>query len=336
MKSQCSRDYFYTKNPIFEDEFAKIEGRQKILLDEILSSRSVPQQGSRRRSELSSGIMFQAGRTASAVVRADHLTNQFGKSLLRHHFEREGKVDLLEYLPKVEISTVDAVMDSIGQHLLMGPLIDDLDCTLLLNETSEDFLTSDHPIVLCNSLPGIRASDRNLGFASPGLIILYPISPRAILFLSDPKAYMVDKQAGRTSLRREQDVVNLNLAQFGNAYENVYFSNAANVQRTLDQFREQSDVVRIARPEVLETEFNLSDGRRRILLHMPVETRRQRLPRAVQIRYSFRRRSHKEEDILARDAWRVSMVNETLVHFNKRREKATREAKSKAKENLGE
>ncbi|GAJ28300.1 hypothetical protein AA0498_2251 [Acidomonas methanolica] len=147
---------------------------------------------------------------------------------------------------------------------------------------------------------------------------------------------MVDKQAGRTSLRREQDVVNLNLAQFGNAYENVYFSNAANVQRTLDQFREQSDVVRIARPEVLETEFNLSDGRRRILLHMPVETRRQRLPRAVQIRYSFRRRSHKEEDILARDAWRVSMVNETLVHFNKRREKATREAKSKAKENLGE
>lgn len=336
IKSQCSRDYFYTKNPLFEDEFAKIEVVQKFLLDEILSSQIPPQPGSRRRSELSSGIMFQAGRTASAVVLTDHLTNQFGKSLLRHHFERNGKVKLLEHLPRVEISMVDAVMDSIGQHLLMGPLIDDLDCTLFLNATSEDFLTSDHPVVLCNSLPGGRASDRKIGFASPGLIMLYPISPRAILFLSDPKAYAVESQNGRTLLRREQDIVDLNLAQFGNAHENVYFSNAANVQRTLHQFKVQSDAVRIARPDVSETTFKAPDGRNGILLHMLAETRRQRLPSAVQVRYSFRRRKQKEKNTLTRDIWRTSIVNERLVDFQKRREKATRDAKMMAQESLVE
>jgi hypothetical protein len=28
IKSQCSKDYFYTKNPLFEDEFSKLEARQ--------------------------------------------------------------------------------------------------------------------------------------------------------------------------------------------------------------------------------------------------------------------------------------------------------------------
>lgn len=166
--------------------------------------------------------------------------------------------------------------------------------------------------------------------------MLYPISPRAILFLSDPKAYAVESQNGRTLLRREQDIVDLNLAQFGNAHENVYFSNAANVQRTLHQFKVQSDAVRIARPDVSETTFKAPDGRNGILLHMLAETRRQRLPSAVQVRYSFRRRKQKEKNTLTRDIWRTSIVNERLVDFQKRREKATRDAKMMAQESLVE
>jgi hypothetical protein len=61
--------------------------------------------------------MFQAGRTATTVANADHLTNQFGKALLRHHLTKEGRTDLLEHLPKLEITMADAVMDAVGQHL---------------------------------------------------------------------------------------------------------------------------------------------------------------------------------------------------------------------------
>jgi hypothetical protein len=163
IKSQCSRDYFYTKNPIFEQNFSKIEGEQKRLLSDIIASQSVPAHGSSDRGLLSIGVMFQAGRTATTVANTDHLTNQFGKALLGHHLSKEGRTDLLEHLPKLEITMTDAVMDALGRHLAMYPLIDDLDTTLFLNDTDEDFLTSDHPVALCNSLPASHASDRRTG-----------------------------------------------------------------------------------------------------------------------------------------------------------------------------
>jgi hypothetical protein len=145
IKSQCSRDYFYTKNPIFEEHFSEIEGEQKRLLNDIIATQSVPTHGSSVRSLLSGCVMFQAGRTATTVANVDHITNQFGKALLRHHLTNEGRTDLLEDLPKIKLTITDAVMDAVGRHLAMSPLIDDLDSTLFLNDTDEDFLTSDHP-----------------------------------------------------------------------------------------------------------------------------------------------------------------------------------------------
>ena len=73
--------------------------------------------------------MFQAGRTRTALADADHLANQFGKAWLKHQPTKEGRTDLLEHLPKLEITMTDAVLDAVGQHLAMSPVIDDLDST---------------------------------------------------------------------------------------------------------------------------------------------------------------------------------------------------------------
>jgi Protein of unknown function (DUF4238) len=35
IKSQCSKDYFYTKDPQYEDRFSQIESAQRTLLDDI-------------------------------------------------------------------------------------------------------------------------------------------------------------------------------------------------------------------------------------------------------------------------------------------------------------
>jgi hypothetical protein len=102
------------------------------LLSDIIASQSAPAHESSDRRLLSCVVMFQASRTATAVADADHLTNQFGKAWLRHKFTKEGHTDLLEHLPKVEITMIDAVMDAVGQHLAIYPIIDDLDSTLFL------------------------------------------------------------------------------------------------------------------------------------------------------------------------------------------------------------
>jgi hypothetical protein len=44
IKSQCSRDYFYTKDPAHEDRFSEIEAEQVRLLNEIVASFALPPQ----------------------------------------------------------------------------------------------------------------------------------------------------------------------------------------------------------------------------------------------------------------------------------------------------
>jgi hypothetical protein len=42
IKLQCARDYFYTKNPIFEGQFSILEGHQKRLFEKIITENYVP------------------------------------------------------------------------------------------------------------------------------------------------------------------------------------------------------------------------------------------------------------------------------------------------------
>jgi hypothetical protein len=177
MKTQCSRDYFYTKNSAFEREFTKLESSHDLLFERIISDEFVPAPMSYDRSTLSAAIMFQEGRTVTTAEHANHLANELGKLLLRIQLEKEGKTELLELLPDVKITMPNAVMDAVLQHLPMYPLIDDLDCTLFANRTTEDFLTSDHPIAVGNNLPLDVPSAAASGFSSRGLAAPPLLSP---------------------------------------------------------------------------------------------------------------------------------------------------------------
>ena len=127
---------------------------------------------------------------------------------------------------------------------------------------------------------------RRNGLASRGLIILYPISPRALLFLSDTEIYKVDKTTnGVCTLKRSQEIIDLNLGQCTNAYENLYFASAERVQATINAFRNRSDVVRPT-PPVLRERRIVQGGRSGVLLDLPREIRRLPLPKAVRFRYA--------------------------------------------------
>jgi len=324
IRSQCSRDYFYTKDRRFEDEFGRMEGRQAALLNQLEGTKQIPAAGSRDHHDLLSVIMLQAGRTVSNVAHADHLLNGLGKAMLRHHFEREGNTELLEYLPKVQLNTIDGVMDSISHHLTMYPLLSDLECTLIQNGSGEDFLTSDHPVALCNSMPARFAA---LGYASRGLIVLYPLSPRSLLILSDSEIYMVASRNGCLTAQRAKDVIDLNLMQFGNANENVYFADPARVERTLETFRRREDILRPSRPAVSEANAILPDNRRATVLKMDPITRRLSLPRGIDLRRAARTGKFRNGDGFVRNPLLVDVVQSETARIDALRRKATEQAK---------
>jgi hypothetical protein len=331
IKSQCSRDYFYTKNPKFEDRFRAIEDQQKELFDNIIATNQIPALGSRDRSDLSACTIFQAGRTATTVAAADHVVNEFGKAYLHHHLTREGNTELLKYLPDLKMRTIDVVIDRIADHILMYPLIDDLDCTLLINQTAEDFLTRDHPVALCNSLPLVQNTKRYVGFASRGLIILYPISPRALLFFSDPAVYRIVNVGRGQPLYKQRDVVELNLLQFGNAYENVYFANVDRVQRTLEAFRKRAATVRPPVPPLSQTKIETAN-RHGVLLSMQPPVPRLPLPKPASIRHAAKTGKYQTGDGLIRDHVRTAVVRTEMERQHKLREEATKRARRKTSE----
>jgi len=319
IKSQCSRDYFYTRNPEIEDAFGDIEGIHEKLLNNIVASQAIPSPESPERNSLYSGIMFQAGRTAATVANMDHIAEQFSKAILRKQLERDGNRELLGYLPKVKmVTTTAALIGSIINHVASRPLIDDLECTLILNSTSEDFLTSDHPVALCNSLPSTYV--RRNGFACRGLIILYPIGPRALLFLSDPEAYKVDKNSsGTCTLRCQGDIIRINLAQCANAYENLYFASAKRVEATLDAYRKNPLAVRPDRATLKETPVE-SEDRSGILLDLPRDVSRLPLPAVVQIRRAVKTGKFKVGNALIRDPKRAAIARAMADRMTKGRE----------------
>lgn len=329
IKSQCARDYFYTKNPIFENQFTILEGKHSPLLERIITESYVPESGTEDHHTLLGLIMFQAGRTVTAAGQQDHLANEFGKAILRRHLENEKRDDLLAYLPELRISVPDAVLNSVGQHLAMYPLIGDMDITLFVNRSKEDFLTSDHPVALCNNLPASSPYGANTGFSSRGLILTFPLSPRALVLLSDPEVYKVAKDMkGVSTVTRSRDAVDLNLAQCFNAHENLYFSSPNKVEETLTAFRKRESTLRSPRPALIETMTISPEGREGVLLEMPPPVRRMSLPKAVEIRLAVRKSKYVLGDAFVRDPVRTAVVRAEVDRLQKRREEATKKAEA--------
>lgn len=67
IKSQCSRSYFYTKDPKFEKTFTELEVVHQSLFERMIAEEFAPTRESEDHKTLSAAVMFQEGRTVTAV-----------------------------------------------------------------------------------------------------------------------------------------------------------------------------------------------------------------------------------------------------------------------------
>ncbi len=137
---------------------------------------------------------------------------------------------------------------------------------------------------------------------------------------------MEKNSAGASTLKRRQEVIELNLAQCDNAYENLYFASLARVQATLEAFRKRSDAVRPPRPALKETQLRSEDNRRGVLLNLPRPVIHLSMPKVVKIRYAAKTGKYKRGNGRVRDPARVQIVKAELDRLVKLREEATKMA----------
>jgi len=219
LKNQCYKDYFYGKEIEVEAALSEVENQTATVLRLIDTYNSPPPYASGEHLALILYVLMQHGRTAYSADTVDEITDKMMKHILGPKAESDG-IDL----SKVTIGIKNAAKYSLGVTTQCYPILLDLDCKLLINETDVEFVTSDNPAILYNQLFSFRKFGSNTGFSSKGLQIFFPISPKKLLLFYDFDSYSVGNRINPiTKIYLPQDVFEINTLQMCSAYKNVYF-----------------------------------------------------------------------------------------------------------------
>lgn len=220
IKCQCSEDYFYGNDGLIEKNLGAVEEECSQWLKQCLSwddpKKELPVI---IRCWLARFAAIQYMRTKKNIEFFSDSDKLYSK-LLSSLYERDYGPDSIPDIYKEKDYSNLPGLSFIAAILNCGALID-LTAVLLDNETDEDFVVSDNPVVFQNPLIEKFAQQNCSGFCTRGLQIYYPLSPRRMVCLYDADAY---KYEGRNIIRisSKRDVESLNNLQFMNADKNVY------------------------------------------------------------------------------------------------------------------
>jgi Protein of unknown function (DUF4238) len=219
LKHQCYRDYLYGKDRPIEKALSDIECEVSDLLKKIDEYVSLPRPGTMGQFTLLVHLLVQYGRTIYAAEAINEMFDKATKETLSEYMMQKEGIDLSNFTIGME----DTATYSLGLSMRMYPLLLDLHYKLLINKTSVEFITSDHPIVMYNQLLTFRTFGSNCGVACKGLQIFYPLDPKKVLMLYDGQVYRVGSKRIAIDITNPQDVYELNTLQMCSAKDNVYF-----------------------------------------------------------------------------------------------------------------
>ena len=221
LKNQCSKAYFYGENGILETAL----GEMKTSFSQAFKKCIFLNSPKYRISDetfyfLSMFAAIQYMRTKNYMDIAKH----FGQELYGTVAEFYIKANNLDVSPNQYSIETESFFSSfiLKIGILNQPLLNDLECVILNNETTEDFVLSDNPVVFQNPFIEKFLKHSFSGMASKGLQIYFPISPKKIICFYDSDVY---KFNGRNiiDIKSPKDIESINQLQFINADKNVYF-----------------------------------------------------------------------------------------------------------------
>ncbi|MDB9306837.1 MULTISPECIES: DUF4238 domain-containing protein [Cyanophyceae] len=262
---QASKNYFYGRDLKIENGFQKLETESAKIINSILEKQFLPAAHSRDHQMLLMFIIRLLGRTVYAAEMIQELVKKYQKTVSSISYNA-----LSESEKKINLTLTDAVQESLSIGKCNFPLVRDLHWKLLINETQEPFITSDHPVVVYNQfLEHRKTYGSNVGLASKGLEVFLPLSPQIILILFDKDVYKVGaKNKYHIQVNMATDIKALNLLQYINANKNIYFNDKFSEKKvqelltTFDLYRRKSKANCDQYPNTIKNE------KQKVLLHL--------------------------------------------------------------------
>jgi hypothetical protein len=210
VKNQCSRSYFYGRDPKLEKAIQFVEGHYAETVASLHRPCAVIDD--RHTTILRRFTYLQHLRTEAAARRSAEMAFAISK-----------EAELEQQTPKEAIKT--AVITAMHNYTATMSIVDDLKVRIIRNRTSVPFVTSDDPAILTNrwhqQYP--RARHRSFGIANAGAVLFLPLSPSLLAMFLDGDVYSCMHVGGWTDLFNPADVVACNQLQVLHCAANLYF-----------------------------------------------------------------------------------------------------------------
>lgn len=217
----CSKKYFYSKESKFEKAISPLEGKYSRAINRLIRAKDLSKLDIEDYNAILSFVVFQNSRTSREKLNSQRML-EYQVEVLKEAIKLN-KPEISDEL----INTVDIEWNvhffRMGYALSCGPLlISDLDSKIIINRSTRDFITSDEPVVFYNT----RFNDMGYGttgFQTPGLQIFCPLDTKTMLIFYDKEYYDLGL-GNRVNVFLDSDVDSLNLLQFFNSKNNIFFS----------------------------------------------------------------------------------------------------------------
>lgn len=187
LRHQAYENFLYGEDDEIENALADMEGKVAKLFhywtEEKLLYPPPPETNGFKL--LKQFILYQAFRIPKS---GDNITESINQGLKT--FVKEFKPDLWESIKECRLEHKNPVLLMLLQAIEHQSLLDFLDCKFLVNLSPLSFITSDAPVVFYNQLMEHAGNYIGAtGLVAKGLQLFYPIHPRLMICLYDPKVY---------------------------------------------------------------------------------------------------------------------------------------------------
>jgi len=224
IKTTASEEYYYGEDKIIENSFKELEGIWANIIRDIIEKNKIPQLPHNLNDYLYL-LLF----VALSDIRAFKIGNIINK-LKRGAYEHIKKFD--NGMEEENIDTnhhpnffmLNSSIENFNVFLELTPL-------LILNETMNDFLTSDNPCAKYNQF-FVSEEFPYYGLRHGGIQIFIPLSSRICFCLYDENAYCVLNKNNEevVTINNPMQINELNKLFLRNADRMVYFKDKSHVQ----------------------------------------------------------------------------------------------------------
>lgn len=229
-RSTGGKDYLYGKDGQIENIFCQLEGQWSRILKEIILTENLPRNPNDYE-YLLHYIILSENRT---LIKANNNMSYWGEQyrviakLLKEH----GKINMSEdAINSIEAKAAIPNLPDIKNSIYIMNICADLQMSLIKNNSSLPFITSDHPVVKYNQFFLSQSYLRAYGYGQIGIQMFFPISPKYCLVLFDPTPYRLHNYYNNKFIISDPTGIrSINTLIANYAYQELYFSSSTSDQ----------------------------------------------------------------------------------------------------------